>query len=166
MASLVSPAKPTRDIVELLSAGNVSAVQSLLALGTDANHKDVGGIALLHRATAVNDVKMVKLLLLHGADVNITDELGNTSLHVACARGNVNVIEVLLQNNAKVALENSDGVTTIDLARDSGYFALARSIVSIVKTEFKVSLQIRRCLLIRSGNTTRGRGATCSFSRS
>ena len=140
MASLVSPAKPKRDIVQLVSAGNLSAVQSLLAGGASPDRKDEGGIALLHRAAAANDVKMVKLLLLHDADVNIADELGNTSLHVACARGNVEVIEALLQNNAKVTVANSENVTTIDLARDAGYFSLARSIVSIVKNEFKVGL--------------------------
>lgn len=64
-------------------AGDLEAVQRIIANGRDVNEKDGRGISPLGVAVGFNKLPIIQALLEAGADVEITDPKGNTPLHYA-----------------------------------------------------------------------------------
>ena len=106
-------------------AGRASAVELLLANGSDAQLKNKRGATVLHLAAAEGnrdaDARKVRkdigaMLLKSGAAVNATDAEGMTALHVALARQREELVELLLTNGADLKLKDTRGRTPLHYA--------------------------------------------------
>ena len=97
--------------------GHLELVQWLIALGADAQVRDVYRYTPLMRAVENNHESVVALLLsLAETDVNVQDESDNTSLHHAVSAGHVAMVRLLLQHGANPAIQNRYGMTAVELA--------------------------------------------------
>lgn len=70
----------------------------------------------------------VDFLLGEGADPNVRISNGNTALMEAAARGHLRVVVALIESGADIWLENNDGKTASDLASESGYSLVAKTV--------------------------------------
>ena len=68
------------ELINAVKAGEISAVQRMLAAGANVNSCDGDGATLLMLAAQEGDLPMVKALLDGGADVNACDERGWAAL--------------------------------------------------------------------------------------
>lgn len=89
---------------EAISAGNLSAVWSLLDNGVDARIPDHFGQSPMFVAVRDGQAEIVNLLIDRGVDVNAPVERvnGRTALYYAADRGHVEVARVLLDAGALV----------------------------------------------------------------
>jgi ankyrin repeat protein len=118
-------------LVRAAKAGDVSAVQQLLAKHADVNLATADGITPLIAAAGVgsrdNDTRgrfkteddaiaSVKLLLAAGADVNAADNRGQTPLHGAAFWGWTRLVQLLVDQGATVNVKDRRGFTPLDSA--------------------------------------------------
>jgi truncated hemoglobin YjbI len=99
-------------------AGNLAAVECLLALGADPNATDGGGHAPLYgvgnACTAETGAAVVHALVRAGACVDARDGVQRTTaLHMAARRGNVQVAEALLDCGADIDARDRGGATPL-----------------------------------------------------
>jgi len=71
-----------------------------------------------------------RLLIDAGADANLKGELGDTALHTAARVGRRAIIAALLDAGAQSDIQNQDGKTAFDIAKDSGFVAIAGYLAS------------------------------------
>jgi len=67
---------------KLITTGNIEAVKSMIAAGTDINQKSVGMTPLMY-AARYNRVEIVNLLIAKGADLKTKSNRGFTALEYA-----------------------------------------------------------------------------------
>lgn len=67
---------------KLITKGDIEAVKSMIAAGTDINQKSVGMTPLMY-AARYNRVEIVNLLIAHGADLKTKSNRGFTALEYA-----------------------------------------------------------------------------------
>lgn len=67
---------------KLITKGDIEAVKSMIAAGTDINQKSVGMTPLMY-AARYNRVEIVSLLIAKGADLKIKSNRGFTALEYA-----------------------------------------------------------------------------------
>ena len=67
---------------KLITKGDIEAVKSMIAAGTDINEKSVGMTPLMY-AARYNRVEIVNLLIAKGADLKIKSNRGFTALEYA-----------------------------------------------------------------------------------
>ena len=101
--------------------GDVAAVASELANGTNPNEADDEGVTALHEAAANGHLEVVKALVEAGADVDQAEYDGDTALINASEFGHVEVVEYLLEKGADLSAESSHGYPAIKHARRAGH---------------------------------------------
>jgi cytochrome c len=97
--SLVAPVASASEFIDLVKAGDVAAVTSLLDSGTPVDELD-GGVTALYVASEGGNVELAQLLVSRGADVNITVKLQRTPLYGAVKAGHADVVKLLLDSGA------------------------------------------------------------------
>jgi ankyrin repeat protein len=97
-----SPYRQEIPIVKAASQGNLSMVQTLLAVGADVNAgADAGTWTALHQAAGKGDLEMVRSLVAAGAKVNAGIKEWQTPLQLAARSRHDDVIDFLIQNGAR-----------------------------------------------------------------
>lgn len=124
--------------------GDLSSVESLIAVGARLNAVDDGGWGVMMRAVDRGDTAMVRLLLSRGANPNTRENLqgdrpadrgyllltGRTPLMAAAARGNVDIINLLLAAGADPLIRDAHGKTAQDWALAANKPEVARLLIS------------------------------------
>ncbi len=113
------------ELINAINAGEISAVQRMLAAGADVNHRDSEGVTLLMLAANAGDMPMVKLLIKNGADVNACDAHGWSALAKAVYNaemkcGFVDVVNTLIGAGANIEASIGYGVRPLMLAAGYG----------------------------------------------
>ena len=113
------------ELINAVKAGEISAVQRMLAAGADVNSRDGDGATLLMLAAQEGDLPMVKALLDGGADVNACDERGWAALAKAVyntemKRGFAEVVTALIDAGANTEAAIGYGVRPLMLAAGYG----------------------------------------------
>jgi ankyrin repeat protein len=106
-----------QELVAAARAGNLGAVESLLASGADVNARDGEGSTALMFAAVRGDAKIVQALLAAGADPNLKDANGETALLLGAARS-VDIVQALLSEGADPNLEDGEGQTALLVAAE------------------------------------------------
>jgi ankyrin repeat protein len=102
-------------LMDAASAGELKAVEALLAKGADVNAQDkFGGTALVYAARE-GYTEVVRILIAHGADVNVRDT-SSTGLHKAAKNGHLDVVRLLLSHGAEIDAKDVDGQTALIVA--------------------------------------------------
>jgi hypothetical protein len=98
-ASLAAPT-PAAALQQAAHAGDISALQALLATPLDINARDVHGRTALMLATLRGQAGAVDILLAHGADPNAADANGITPLQAALAGAQPSIAAALQRAGA------------------------------------------------------------------
>ena len=102
-------------LMDAASAGELKAVEVLLAKGADVNAQDkFGGTALVYAARG-GHTEVVRSLIAYGADVNARDTRG-TGLHKAARNGYLDVVRLLLAHDAEIDAKDYDSQTALIVA--------------------------------------------------
>jgi len=101
-------------------AGDVEAVQALLAAGAPVDSASAGGDTPLMRATSKGRLEVVRLLLTAGADVNARRADGMTPLIYAAFFGHTEVARCLVGSGADVDASDRLGMRALDWAKSKG----------------------------------------------
>lgn len=96
-------------------AGNIEALNQLIANGADLNEVD-RGYTPLTAAVESSQSASIAALLDAGANVNAPDGRGNTALHEACLRGQAETVDLLLAKGADVKAADNQGQTPLHRA--------------------------------------------------
>lgn len=78
------------------------------------------GVAPLHIAVKLRDVKTVELLLAKGVDIDIQDGNGLTALHYAIGQNQIELARNLIIKGADMDLPNNEGITPLHQAAFRG----------------------------------------------
>eukprot|EP00041_Stephanoeca_diplocostata_P017302 m.345229 g.345229 ORF g.345229 m.345229 type:complete len:673 (+) comp20660_c0_seq1:138-2156(+) len=100
-------------------AGNLEAVECLIAYGASVNAKDSKGntpLALASFSDSPRTEAVVETLLKNKADANICNSEGSSALHHACQFGKTYVLMMLLDAKGDPHHKNSFGDTPLDVA--------------------------------------------------
>ena len=115
-------------LCEAAAAGDLEAVERLLATGSDPNSVDADGTTALTLAAAAGQVESAGRLLAAGADPDEQEASGLTALMSAViANGELDLgsghpvflqlVELLIDAGAELDLEDENGDTALDHAR-------------------------------------------------
>ena len=96
--------------------GNLAAVRSLIAEGSDVNAVNASGRSALMSAVFFRNRGIVKELLIEGANVDSADAQGRTALMIAVVVKDIKMIDLLLAAGADVGIEDKTKNTAITLA--------------------------------------------------
>ncbi len=96
--------------------GNLKAVRTLIAQGSDVNAANATGRSALMSAVFFRNRGIVRELLVEGANVNGVDAQGRTALMIAVVVKDSEMINLLLGAGADVALADKTKNTAITLA--------------------------------------------------
>ena len=112
---------------EAVLAGDLGAVQSLIASGSDLNVKEPsGGSSPLITAAIFGRTDEALALIEAGADVNQKNNDGSTALITAAFMAQTEIVEALLEAGADKSITNNAGSTALDSV--SGSFEDVRGI--------------------------------------
>lgn len=88
-------------LLDATEAGDLQAMQQLLAQGATVNARNAQGWTPLHVAAMGGDLQVLTLLLTHGADVHAQSYSGFTPLHSVSMRGGSRaVVDLLIAHGA------------------------------------------------------------------
>lgn len=107
-------------VLELLAkaeAGDMAAVDRLLASDASPDQPGPGGETALMRAAARGHAEIVQRLLARGARVDAVTDVGNTALMFAAARGRVEMLRLLMNSGARPDHRNKYGLGPADWAK-------------------------------------------------
>jgi uncharacterized protein len=120
--------KGTTPLMRAARAGDVPAMELLLAAGADAKKITAEGNDILLFAAGVGyrdkstygdeaaALAAVKLALKQGLDLNRTNNRGETALHGAAFRGADTIVSFLVEQGASPNAKNKQGMTIMDYA--------------------------------------------------
>lgn len=111
-------AKPLSELIEACRINDVTALDSILALGADPNTQSPLGTPLVVAAENAS-VTAVRHLLQAGAQPNLAGSNGNTPLRAAIVSGDGDCIAELLSAGADVNQETARG-TPLSVAAAAG----------------------------------------------
>jgi ankyrin repeat protein len=106
---------------EAISAGNLTAVHSLLARGEDADGRDVDGRTALINAGWRGDRRIANILIEVGADPDVVDNEGKSALIWAASNGHTAVVAQLAAAGTELDLQDDKGLTALMRATWNGY---------------------------------------------
>uniref|UniRef100_A0A8C9P7X5 Uncharacterized protein n=1 Tax=Spermophilus dauricus TaxID=99837 RepID=A0A8C9P7X5_SPEDA len=95
--------------MEAAAGGHLSAVQLLVAWGTEVDAQDSLGLTPLHYAALGGHMEVASHLLDRGAQVNAAGWLHKTPLHLAAEYGHSPTMELLLSRGASPTLRTQWG---------------------------------------------------------
>jgi ankyrin repeat protein len=126
-----APPSPAEAFVSAAGAGDLAAVQKLLARGVDINAKgDAIGRTALMAASLNGRTDVVRALLRKGADVNAKDDLGHTALFWGASDGPLDVVRALLDKGADVDAKSDDTIgTALAAASLGGHLDIVRALL-------------------------------------
>ncbi|KDO21851.1 hypothetical protein SPRG_12352 [Saprolegnia parasitica CBS 223.65] len=108
-------------------AGDLEAVDSLLAVGLNVNAIVAQDTTPLITAVQSEHTEIVRSLLRHGADPNVVPPSGFTALQEACRHGLTDIVTALLEHGADTeACADDDGVTALCYTFDANDVESAR----------------------------------------
>lgn len=114
----------SRSLISAAHAGNLDAVEQLLASGASTSSRDGwSGTALMYAASQGHE-QIVKALLEAGAPVNERSRLDRTPLMWAAQGGRLAIVKLLLEQGADRQLEDRDGKSALNYAVESGHGAV------------------------------------------
>ena len=105
-------------LMEAVSAGNVSAAETLIKAGADAKARTSSFDSPLQLAAQVGNVEMVNLLLRHKADVNYPPA-GKTPIHEAILAGHADIAKLLIDSGGKDDFYSHIGLGKAAAVRES-----------------------------------------------
>jgi hypothetical protein len=117
-------------LIRAVEKGDIVAVRSLLARGTDVQVRDTRGRTALMYAAANGDTVTVQALLVNGADVNARDVLGWTALMLAAGSGDTATVQALLTHKAHVNAKTNSGGTALMHATARGHAAVVQTLLA------------------------------------
>ncbi|CAG9461921.1 unnamed protein product [Pedinophyceae sp. YPF-701] len=115
-------------LLRAAAAGNLAAVEGLIAEGASVDTTDDNGLTPLHLAAAGGRDAVARLLLSKGASVQVDDNAGRTPLHAAARFGQAGIIELLLARGADPAAADSRGRNPLHTACSRAHDAAAKSL--------------------------------------
>nr|WP_253308677.1 ankyrin repeat domain-containing protein [Rickettsia endosymbiont of Ceutorhynchus assimilis] len=110
-----------KSLHDVVRAGDISAVTTLLTKGVYVNALDQNNWTALHYAAKDGYDNVVKLLLDHGANVNVITPDDWTALHYAAENGYEKIVKLLLDHGANVNVITPDDWTALHYAAENGY---------------------------------------------
>jgi serine/threonine-protein phosphatase 6 regulatory ankyrin repeat subunit B len=152
---LLASAVDAQDIFQLVSRGDVLAVNRLLARNPQLvrARENKRGLTPLHVAAAYGHLPVVQTLLKHGAEVNAKDHMGSTPLFYAVGRDQISVARELLSHGADVNIAVEHRVAGV---------SAGKVITPLVLAVRRANPQMVR-LLIQHGARVRGSGSLAFF---
>ncbi len=108
--------------------GHDHAAALLLQAGADpgAVARNATRVQPLHSASSHGHLAICHMLLHAGADPNAAQQGGYTALHAAALRGDAQLTGLLLAYRAQPSRRSDDGRTAADIARQLGFYDIAR----------------------------------------
>ena len=132
-------------LVTAVESGPISAVELLLAVGSNskqlllsgdtvisraANAKDNDGRTVLYHACFWDHLDVVRLLLHANADPNIASNKASTPLSIASYNGYNEIVELLVDAKADVDDQNNNGMTAIYAASQQGHVKVVETLIN------------------------------------
>lgn len=114
--------KLARELIEAVTAGNISWVRQLLAAGLHPDTPDSEGRVALREAAAGNHYHIAFELLNRGAVVDAVNPAGRTPLMTACSCCHGEMVSLLLFYGANPDQADTDGMTALMIAAEVGSF--------------------------------------------
>jgi ankyrin repeat protein len=118
------------ELVEAAEAGDVAAVEKLLADGADVNGRGVHDRTAVTAAAMGEHVDVVKVLVDAGADVDLQDDDRNNPLLLCWENGNVALLEAVLRGDPDLGTTNRYGGVAIIPASDRGHVEMVRGLLA------------------------------------
>jgi hypothetical protein len=100
------------------AGSKVTAVQTLLALGSDPNLADFEGDTPLMATVTADCVEAARQLIVSGANVNQANQTGETPLIRAAELGRSRMLSLLLREGANPNYASPEGRSALTLARE------------------------------------------------
>ena len=113
-------------LIAAARAGDVPAIEALLAKGVSPDTKDAAGMTGLHYAAFRGDVRAAEILLDGGAPVAAPDLTGITPLHAAAFEGRAQVVSLLILRGAPLDSADRSGFTPLHYAAAGGHVEAIR----------------------------------------
>lgn len=113
-------AADSNSVVDRARAGDLKAVQALVAKRADVNRPEADGTTALHWAVRRGDARMVDALLGAGAGAQTANSYGVTPLSLAAINGDAATIDKLLKAGADATAPVTEGQTVLMLAARTG----------------------------------------------
>jgi ankyrin repeat protein len=126
----VGAAGAERTLIDVVKAGDVQAVRSLLKQKADVNATEADGTTPLHYAVSRGDVETVTLLLGRGARTEAANRYGIKPLHLAGTNGNAAVVVALLEAGADPNAATPEGETPLMVAARSGNLEIVKHLLA------------------------------------
>src|SRR5260370_23465595 len=102
-------ADPSDACYAAIRSNDLAKLQSILATGGSANHKDARGLTPLMYAAAVGSADAMKMLIEKGADVNAKNAFDSTALMWSVT--DLNKVRLLVDRGADVNATSKQGHT-------------------------------------------------------
>lgn len=110
------------DLHDAVRAGDLAAVETLLANGADINETDYVTGTALHVAIAQGDPSIAGLLIKNGADLEAKSELnGARALHLAADFNEGVIVGLLLDHDADIEARDGELRTPLHRAAEAGF---------------------------------------------
>lgn len=119
-AGAVTAGAADAPLIDAVKAGDIGAVETLLADGVSVQTAETGGATALHWAAHHDSVDIAGLLLDGGAAVDATNRYGVTPLALASVNGSTPMVARLLAAGADPNLPNPEGETPLMTAARTG----------------------------------------------
>ena len=116
-----SPSASPRSLRQAVEAGDVAAIQRLVAAGHSPHKQNEDGDTVLILAARAGQAAAVKALIAAGADTELTDRSGFTALMAAALQGHTDVAKELIKGGAKVDTVEPNGWTALHQAARYGH---------------------------------------------
>jgi ankyrin repeat protein len=113
-------------LVRAADAGDLAAVERLLADGADVDERDGRGRTAVTAAAMHEHVEVVRRLIDAGADVDLQDADRNNPLLLCGENGNVELLRAVLRAGPDLTRTNRFGGTALIPASDRGHVETVR----------------------------------------
>ena len=116
-----APSAAPRSLRQAAEAGDVAAIQRLVAAGHSPNKQNEDGDTVLILAARAGQAAAVNALIAAGADSDLTDRSGFTALMAAALQGHVDVAKALIKGGSIVDKVEPNGWTALHQAARYGH---------------------------------------------
>lgn len=109
----------TEKLIRAAEAGDIPAIEALLAGGEKVDGRDKRGFTPLMYAAANDRLSAIETLIRKGADVNAQSDIGETALICAVryGRGDPAIVRMLIEAGANINIVMNGGDNALSWAR-------------------------------------------------